>query len=329
MDRSFFKNKKALITGGAGFIGSNLCKKLVEAGALVTVIDSLREGGGGNLFSLREVREKIRFLHLDLALDFPQPELESEEFDYVFNLAGSLGHSDSMRRPKDDLSQNVVAHLQLLQWLGKRKTPPKVLFSSTRQIYGAVATLPVTESAFLNPVDINGAHKICAEYYHQIFSRHFGIPTVIIRLTNTYGENMALRGSDLGVANAFFSAAIRGDALKVFGNGSQVRDFSYVEDVVNAFMQAAISEKSVGEIFNLGGEAVSLKIFAEKLKGQFPDLKVEEVSFPLERKSIDIGDFVADDQKIRKLLGWEPQVDLDEGVMRTSAFFSEFKRHYL
>jgi len=329
MDLSFFKNLRVLITGGAGFIGSNLCLRLVEAGSRVTVVDNLREGGGGNLHSLRSVEEKIRYLPFDLSRDFPQPELEADEFDLVFNLAGSLGHADSMRRPKDDLFHNVLVHLQLLQWLGRSKNSPKVIFTSTRQIYGVAANLPVAEDAVLSPVDINGANKICAEHYHQIFGRTFGFPVVILRLTNTYGQRMALKGNDLGVANAFFSSALKGETLKIFGSGNQIRDFSFIGDVVEALLLAAFSESAIGEIFNLSGEAVSLKQFSLELGKHFPDLRAVTIPFPSERKGIDIGDFVADDTKIKSQLGWHPKVSLSEGVKITADFFTENGRYYL
>lgn len=319
--------RNVLITGGAGFIGSSLAHQLVQLGAKVTVIDSLLPGGGGNLFNLHGIRDAIEFYSMDLSREGPVHELLNDrEFSHVFNLAGLLGHWDSMLQPQLDLESNVLSHLHVLRSISGFLQKPKVIFASTRQVYGKTNERIVTETHPVKPVDLNGANKYCAEEYHRIFSSVHGIPIVIFRLTNVFGPRQALKGNDLGVAPTFIGAALRGEPIHLFAGGLQRRDFLYVDDVVGALLKAAGNENCNGEIFNLGGHGCSLREFVDAM--QVPDLQIQEVPFPNDRALIDIGSFETGYQKFHEATGWEPTVSLASGLKKTFQFYRSHGEHY-
>ncbi len=322
------KGKRALVTGGLGFIGSNLARRLVDLGCEVTVVDALIPGYGGNPFNIHGIEDRLEVVIADTRDEQRMGELVRGK-DYVFNLVGQVSHVDSMSDPYTDLEHNCRAHLSLLQACRKQNPHAKILFAATRQQYGRARSLPVDETQPLHPRDINGIHKMAGEFYHLLYGEVYGLWTTSLRLTNTYGPRQLMRHNRQGFAYWFIRQAIEGEPIAIYGDGSQLRDFTYVDDVVEAFLLAATHEEAKGQIFNLGGQQpFSLRQFADTLLAVCGKGSYQFVPFPEERKRLDIGNFYADWTKINTRLGWTPKVSLEEGLRRTVAYCRQHQQHY-
>lgn len=328
-----FAGKKVLITGGLGFIGSNLALRLVQEGADVLLVDSLIPDYGGNLFNIEPIKGKARVNIADVR-DVSGMNFLVRDQDYLFNLAGQVSHVDSMNDPYTDLEINCRAQLSILEACRHNNPNIKVVFAGTRQVYGAPEYLPVDEKHLLRPVDVNGINKMAGEWYHILYNNVYGIRALSLRLTNTYGPRLLMKHSRQGFIGWFIRQAIDNQEIQIFGDGKQLRDINYVDDVVEALLLAAVYEGANGRIFNLGNSPpVSLVEFVEVLLGACRDLGVGQggyrlTPFPLDKKRIDIGDYYADYSKIQRILGWQPYVSLREGLARTVAFYLEHRDHY-
>lgn len=323
-----FADRHILITGGAGFIGSNLAMRLVELGAHVTLVDSLIPEYGGNLWNIEPIKEKVRLNISDVRDEHAMKYLIQGQ-DFLFNLAGQTSHLDSMHNPFPDLEINARAQLSILEACRKHNPGIKIVFASTRQIYGAPEYLPVDERHPLKPVDVNGINKMAGEWYHLVYNNVYGIRSTVLRLTNTYGPRMRVKDARQTFLGVWIRSIIEGKPLLVFGDGKQVRDFNYVDDVVEALLLAGMSDDANGEIFNLGADdPISLKDTAQLLVETNGEGSFEMVPFPPDRKVIDIGDYYADYRKIRAKLGWKPTVPLGEGLRRTVSYFRPDAAHY-
>lgn len=323
-----FKGSKTLITGGLGFIGSNLARRLVELGAEVSLVDSLIPEYGGNLFNIAGIEDCVQVNISDVRDPHSMRYLVQEQ-DYLFNLAGQTSHLDSMKDPDTDLEINCRAQLSILEACRKYNPNIKVVFASTRQIYGKPDYLPVDEKHLLRPVDVNGINKMAGEWYHILYNNVYGIRAVALRLTNTYGPRMRVKDARQTFLGIWIHLLVEGKSFEVW-EGEQLRDFTYVDDAVEAFLLAAASEEANGMVFNLGGDCViSLKDLAELLVQVNGEGDYSVRSFPAERKRIDIGDYYSDDGLIRSVLGWKPKVSLQEGLAKTIAFYREHLAHYL
>jgi UDP-glucose 4-epimerase len=326
--RDFYRGRKVLVTGGLGFIGSNLCRSLADLGAQVLAVDSLLPDYGGNLFNLAGYEDKVKVNIADVRGHGMGYLVRGQ--DVLFNLAGQVSHIDSMTDPFTDLEINCRSQLWILEAVRKNNPGVRIVYAGTRQVYGKPLRLPVDESHPLNPTDVNGINKISGELYHLVYNSVYGIQACSLRLTNTYGPRQLIRHSRQGFIAWFVRKAVLGEEIQIFGDGGQKRDFDYVDDVVDAFLRAGASEDAAGQVFNLGGEtAISLLELARLLieiagKGSYA-----LAPFPPERKLIDIGDFQADASKIRRELGWQPRVPLREGLERTVAYYRQHKEHYL
>lgn len=320
--------QKVLITGGAGFIGSHLARRLVSLGAEVTLVDSLIPEYGGNLHNLRDVAERVR-LNISDVRDPHSMKYLVQGMDLVFNLAGQTSHMDSMRDPFTDLEINSRAQLSILEALRHHSPTARVVFASTRQIYGRPDYLPVDEKHPQRPVDVNGINKIAGESYHLLYHAVYGIPTCALRLTNTYGPGMRIRDARQTFVGIWIRRLLEGQSFEVWG-GEQLRDFNYVDDVVDAFIVAATNSSAWGRLFNLGSaEVVSLTTLADLLLEVNGCGHYQLCEFPADRKKIDIGDYYSDFSLIRQQLGWQPRVTLREGLKRTLDYFREHGSHYL
>lgn len=328
MNDNHFKGRKVLITGGLGFIGSNLARRLVNQGAEVLLVDSLIPEFGGNLYNIFDIKDQVRVNISDVRDEYSMRYLV-QGMDYLFNLAGQTSHMDSMQDPFTDLEINCRSQLSILEVCRKYNPNIKIVFTSTRQIYGKPDYLPVDEKHLLRPVDVNGINKMAGEWYHILYNNVYGIRTCALRLTNTYGRGMRIKDTRQTFLGIWIRLLIEGKPFEVWG-GEQLRDYTYVGDVVDALLTAAVRPEADGQIFNLGGDCViSLKDTAQLLLdasggGEF---KIRE--FPAERKRIDIGDYYSDYSLIRKELGWEPKVSLRDGFAKTVAFYRENLKHYL
>ena len=325
-----FRGKRALVAGGAGFIGSHLVKRLLSLGVEVSVIDNFDFFTGANDFNLDKLKNFIELYRSDIVdMDLMCEIVQGK--DYIFNLAGRSGHARSMSEPFADLLANTKATLSLLEACSKCNRSARVIFASTRQIYGCPHYLPVDEAHPLLPVDVNGIHKLAAEQYHNVYMKSYGINYVILRLTNTYGPCMRIKDAEQNFLGVWLRKILEGKPLEVWG-GEQLRDFTYVEDCVDAFLLAT-DDAAMGKTYNLSGPGpISLRDLAQQLanmgnrdgKGS---LSVQ--GFPEERKKIDIGSVFSDDSAIRMELGWLPKVSLTDGLAMTLSFYEENMRHYV
>jgi UDP-glucose 4-epimerase len=322
-----FKDKRILITGGLGFIGSNLADKLVNLGAEVLLVDSLNPQYGGNLFNIADIKDKVRVNISDVRDEYSLRYLVQGQ-DYLFNLAGQTSHMDSMQEPFTDLDINCKAQLSILEVCRKYNPDVKIVFASTRQIYGKPDYLPVDEKHLLRPVDVNGINKMAGEWYHILYNNVYGIPACALRLTNTYGPRMRVKDARQTFLGIWVKILLSGKPFEVW-DGGQLRDFTYVDDAVEAMLLAAASPDANGQIFNLGGEcAIGLKDLAELMVQVNGSGEYAVRSFPSDRKSIDIGDYYADFSHIQSMLGWEPKVHLREGLSRTLDYYRENLPYY-
>ncbi|RJO59852.1 NAD-dependent epimerase/dehydratase family protein [candidate division WS5 bacterium] len=323
-----FRNKAVIITGGIGFIGSNLALRLVGYGAKVLLVDSLIPEYGGNLFNIKDIENNVDVNIADVRDIYGMRYLVQGK-DYLFNLAGQTAHVDSMKDPYTDLEINCRAQLSILEACRHYNPSIKIIFASTRQMYGVPDYLPVDERHLLHPTDVNGINKMAGEWYHILYNNVYGIKSCSLRLTNTYGPRMRVKDARQTFLGIWIKQIITGEEIKVFGDGEQVRDFNYIEDVVDAFLMSAIRDEANGQLFNLGCTAyINLKDLAQmliKIKGGG---SFSTVPFPPDRKQIDIGDYYADFTKIKTALGWEPKTSLEDGIALTIDYYRKYGEHY-
>ena len=323
-----YKNKSVIITGGLGFIGSNLARVLINRGAQVTLVDSLIPKYGGNLFNIADIRDKLEVNICDVRDPYAMKHLVKGK-DYLFNLAGQTSHMDSMINPQADLEINTSAQLSILEACRIDNPEIKIVFASTRQLYGKPDYLPVDEKHPIRPVDVNGINKNAGECYHLLYNNVYGIRACVLRLTNTYGPGMRVKDAKQTFLGIWIRLLLEGKPIKVFGDGEQLRDFNYVDDCVTALLLAGESEKANGKVYNLGSkEVIGLKALAEMMTNLGYGGSYELVPFPEERKAIDIGDYYSDFSLISKDLGWSPQISLKQGLLKTIEYYSKHRSAY-
>jgi UDP-glucose 4-epimerase len=323
-----FQGKRVLITGGLGFIGSNLTRTLVELGAKVTVLDSLIPQYGGNRRNLRGLERRVAIKLADVREHSGLPRYLRGQ-DYLFNLAGQTSHMDSMIDPETDLEINCRAQLALLEACRKHNPRVRVVFASTRQIYGRPDYLPVDERHPLRPVDVNGINKLAGEEYHLLYSEVHGIRSTVLRLTNTIGPRMRVKDARQTFVGVWIRQVLEGRPIEVWG-GKQLRDFTDVDDAVEAFLLAATHPKAIGGVFNLGGVGrISLRDLAATLVEVAGQGRYVVKPFPADRKKIDIGDYYSDCRLIGKKLGWKPRTSIKHALARTVEYYRTELPHYL
>lgn len=328
MTESIYSQKKVLITGGLGFIGSNLAIRLVDLGAKVTLVDSLIPQYGGNLWNIEPIKDRVKVNISDVRDEHSMKYLVDGQ-DFLFNLAGQTSHIDSMEDPETDLEINAVAQLKILEACRHYNPNIKLVFASTRQIYGKPISIPVDESHPLRPVDVNGINKMAGEQYHLVYNQVYGIRSSILRLTNTYGPRMRVKDARQTFLGIWIRRIIEGNPITIYGDGSQLRDFNYVDDVVDALILAAATDKTNGQIYNLGAaDTLSLTDTAKLLVELHQSGQYEYIPFPENRKAIDIGDYSGNYSKIKQELGWQPRISLEEGLKRTLSFYQTNYPHY-
>jgi len=325
---SSFANKNILITGGVGFIGSALARQLVALDAKVTLVDSLIPQYGGNIFNIHDIKDKVTLNITDVRDPHAIAYLVQGQ-DFLFNLAGQTSHLDSMNDPQTDLNINASAQLSILQACRQYNPQITIVFASTRQLYGKPEYLPVDEKHPIRPVDVNGINKLAGEWYHLLYNSVYKIRSCALRLTNTYGPGMRVKDARQTFLGIWIRKLIEGQPIQVFGDGTQLRDFNYVDDVVEALLLSAIAPNAAGEVFNLGSsEYISLKDLAAMLVEIYQGGTYEIIPFPSERKAIDIGDYYSDYSKIKNTLGWSPKVEQADGLRKTVAYYVKHGKHY-
>jgi UDP-glucose 4-epimerase len=319
---------KVLITGGLGFIGSALARRLVHLNANVTLVDSLIPKYGGNLFNIHDIKDRVTVNITDVRDPYAMAYLIQGQ-DFLFNLAGQTSHLDSMQDPRADLDINASAQLSILEACRQHNTDIKIVFASTRQLYGKPDYLPVDEAHPIRPVDVNGINKLAGEWYHLLYNNVHGIRACALRLTNTYGPGMRVKDARQTFLGIWIRSLIEGKPILVYGDGTQLRDFNYVDDTVDALLKAAIAPEANGQVFNLGSkEYINLKDLAAMMVQLYPSGHYEVVPFPSELKAIDIGDYYSDYTKANQVLEWAPKIDLKEGLKRSIDYYTENYVHY-
>jgi len=325
----FYRGRRVMITGGLGFIGSNLAHRLVALGADVLLVDSLIPDYGGNLFNLHGIEDRLKVNVADVRQQSTMNYLVRDR-EIIFNLAGQVSHIDSIRDPFTDMEINCRSQLTILEACRHNNPRAKVVFAGTRQVYGKPDYLPVDERHLVRPTDVNGINKVAGEYYHLVYNNVYGVRGCSLRLTNVFGPRQLIRHNRQGFIGWFIRLAIEGRTIQIFGDGSQIRDFVFVDDASEAFLKAGASDACNGDVFNVGGdEPISHRDLAHLLIDVAGSGSVEFVEWPPEKKAIDIGSFYSDSQKFRSAVGWQPRVGLREGLERTVAYYRDHFSHYV
>lgn len=323
-----FKNKNILITGGLGFIGSNLARRLVGLNAKVTIVDAMLPGYGGNLYNIDGIEDKVRVNFSDIR-DMHSINYLIRDMNFVFHLAGQVDHILSLTNPYPDIDINIRGSAVVMEAVRMHAPGARVVYTGTRGQYGPAVNLPVSEDTPMNPMGLYELSNLTAERMMLLYNNKHGIGTTVLRLTNIYGPRAQMQHSRYGVVNWFIRVALDDGTIKVFGKGDIKRDFLYVEDAVDAILLSAIKEEAVGEVFNVGRDTPSnFHELANKIIELAGTGRWEFTPFSRERAMQEPGDFYSDITKIRKALGWEPKVGLDEGLLKTLEFYRKNRKHY-
>ncbi len=344
--KDFFTNKTVLITGGAGFLGSNIAHKLAPMGAKLLILDSFDPSYGGNEYNFKGIESKIELIRGNIT-DRPLMESLCSKADVIFHLAAQCSHVDSMTDPWFDLEYNCVGTLSVLEGAKKSAKKPVIVYAGTRAILGAPLEMPTREKTLPNPTDIYGVNKHAAELYGSVYARVYRVPFVSMRLTNSYGPRHQMKNGKYGILNWFMSEAMQGRNIRIFGTGEQLRDYIYIDDAVDAFLKAAVFAKELGlgqrkepkvqlsgesvpyAVFNIGSGAGKKFADCAKTLVEFSGGKLDFVPWPADRKAIETGDFIADGTAAKEVLGWQPKVSFEEGLKTTVDYYRNHLKHYL
>ena len=324
---NYFKNKKILITGGMGFIGSTLAHRLVKMGPDICLIDSLIPEYGGNRYNINGIEDKVTVNIADVRDKHSMDYLVKGK-DIIFNLAGTLSHIDSMKDPFTDLEINCKSQLSILESCRKNNKDVKIIFAGTRGQYGKADSLPVDEKHLMHPTDVNGINNVAGEAYHILYNNIYGIRAVSLRLTNTFGPRHQMKHHKQGIINWFIRQLIDRKTIKLYGDGEQIRDTNYVDDVVEALLMVACNENTNGEVYNIGGSPESLIDLVKIMINVYGRGDYEIIPFNEDLKKIEIGDYVANYEKIKESVGWQPRVSLEEGLRLTFEYYEKFRVNY-
>ena len=327
--RDFYRGRRVMVTGGLGFIGSNLARRLTELGADILLVDSLIDDYGGHLFNIDGIESKVRVNIADIRQRTTMNYLVRDR-EVIFNLAGQVSHIDSMRDPYTDLEINCRSQLTLLEACRNHNPAAKVVFAGTRQVYGKPDHLPVDETHLVRPTDINGINKVAGEYYHLVYNNVFGVRACSLRLTNIYGPRQLVRHNRQGFIGWFVRLVVEDKEIQIFGDGLQLRDFVYVDDAADAFLRAGATDAVNGQVFNVGGaQPISHLELVTLLIETAGTGAYRLVEWPPDKKAIDIGSFYADSTRFRGTTGWEPATTLRDGLAQTIAYYRQHLPRYL
>jgi len=322
------KGKKVLVTGGLGFVGSNLSIRLAEMGVDVLIVDNMLPRQGGNIFNIEPVKNKVRVNISDIRNATSMNHLV-KDVDYVFHLAGQVNHVDSVKNPLNDLSINVEGTLVIMEALRMNNPEAKVIFTGTRGEYGASLKLPVSESHAINPIGIYAITNFAAERIVLTYHNLHKINSVCLRITNTYGPRHQMMHDEYGVFNWFIRKAMDNDIIHIFGNGSILRDYLYIDDLIESMISIMQKDEAYGEVYNVGtGIPVSFIDLAKKITQIICKGRIDFTEFTNERKALEPGDYYADISKIKQKINWTPKVSLEDGIQKTIKYYSKYREHY-
>ena len=327
-DLSYFHDSRVLITGGAGMIGSTIARLLVEQGAEVTVVDAMLPTYGGNRFNFQDIMDKIVFVKGDIR-NLERMKVWVDGADFIFSLAAQGSYVDSNLDPLYDLDINCRGHLNLLVALSQINRQAKVVFTSSRFVYGSIDYNPVDEGHPFNCLSIYGIHKLAGEKYYRFYHDAHGLDTVSLRITNPYGPRQQMHHSKYGIVNWFIRLALEGQPLTIFGEGTQQRDYIFVQDLAEGILNVALTPETAGQVYNLGSGVGTPFIDMARLVAQsIPGTEIKHLPWPQDRYFVETGDFIADITKLQEATGWAPQTGLQEGIEATVAFYREHGKHY-
>ncbi len=317
------RGRCVLLLGGLGFIGLNLVPELLRAGARVEIVNRSLDPLALRWLDRQAGGREVGIHQADIRnVDGLQPWLDAA--DLVVNLAGESGAVKSVREALADSQATVGGHLAVLEALRGRGRLSRVVFISSRLVYGVTGPAPAGEDHPTRPTSLYGLHKLTVEHYHRIYWEHHGIPYTILRLTNPYGPFQLPRRREYGVVNRFVLNALRGDTITLFGGGRQLRDYLHVADAVAAVLRALVDERAAGETLNVGaGTSVSLREMAERIVEACGSGRVESAPWPGGYERVETGDFLCDTRRAERLLGWRPGMDLEKGLRSTVAIYRE------
>jgi UDP-glucose 4-epimerase len=323
-----FKGKKVIVTGGLGFVGSNLSIRLAELGADVLIIDNMLPREGGNMFNIEPVKDKVRVNVSDIRNATSMNHLV-KGVDYVFHIAGQVNHVDSVKNPLNDLSINVEGTLIIMEALRMNNPDAKVIFTGTRGEYGSSLKLPVAESHAINPIGIYAITNFAAERIVLTYHNLHNVKSVCLRITNTYGPRHQMAHDEYGVFNWFIRRAMDNELIHLFGDGRILRDYLYIDDLTESLIATALSDKVYGEVYNIGsGVPVSFIELAGKIIEAAGSGKMDHTEFTTERKALEPGDYYADISKIKNAIGWQPKTSLEDGIKKTLEYYRKNKKNY-
>lgn len=323
-----YSGRSVLITGGLGFVGSNLAIRLAEEGANVTLVDSMLPLYGGNLFNVEPVRDRVTINFSDIR-DRNSMNYLVRGQDFVFHLAGQVSHVDSITDPFNDVEINVNGTLTVLEACRRFNPQARVIFTGTRGQYGPSVKLPVDESAPMNPMGMYAITNLTAEKIVLMYHDVHRVPGACLRITNTYGPRHQMRHNRYGVLNWFVRLAMDDETIPAMGDGRILRDFVYIDDLVDALLQTGASDAAYGQVFNVGsGGPISFIDLIRRIIDVTGSGKFEFAPFTSERKALEPGDYWADITKIRTVIGWNPRTSLEEGLRRTVDYYRKHRDHY-
>ncbi|MBI2065655.1 MAG: SDR family NAD(P)-dependent oxidoreductase [Candidatus Zambryskibacteria bacterium] len=327
INKSIFACKKVLITGGAGFIGSSLAHALIELGAKVTIIDAMLPLYGGNMFNLEEIKEKIKFIKGDIRDKELVNDLVRDK-DFIFDLAAQVSYIDSKDLPFLDLDINCLGRLTVLEAVKDTAPAARLIFPSSRMVYGKIHSTPVKEDHPTAPLSIYGIHKLTGEKYYRYYHDTFGLDTLVVRLPNPYGTRQQMKHSKYSIVGWFLRQALDGGTINIFGEGLQEMDYIYIDDVVDGLLRVA--EKGLpGEVYNLGAnERVSLVGMVDKILAETGTGKKEHIPWPENFEKNKTGGYIADTSKIERDTGWKARVSLKEGIKRMVKYYKKNRENY-
>ncbi len=321
-------NSEILITGGAGFIGSSLADELVKQGATVTILDAMIAPYGGNMFNIKQIKNKVNFIKGDVR-NHKAVEKAVKGKDFVFHLAGQTGRNISMENPILDTEINIIGTLNVIDGIRRQMKKPKLIFAGSRGACGMPTYLPVNEKHPDNPRDVYGINKMSAEKMCLLLGKENDFEVVSLRLNNVYGPRCQIKSNHYGTINLFVSYALQGKVMPIYGDGLQTRDYVYVTDVVNAFI-SSMNPKANNNMYYVGtGVPTSLLEIVGIIQEKIPDAKFKKVPFPKELKSVDFPEFYSDSSFIEKQLGWKPKINIEKGIEETIVFYKENLKYYL
>lgn len=326
---NYYKNKNILITGGLGFIGSTIAHRMIEYGANVTIIDNLNPLYGGNIFNIKDIEDKIEVI-VDDILSSNKLIDQIKTADIIFHLAAQVSYIDSLNIPEKDLDLNARSTLNILELSRKYNPKIRIVFSSSRMVYGKIEKPLVSEDCSTNPLSLYGIHKLTSEKYLLMYYKDFGIPTTILRITNPYGPRQQIKHSKYSLVGWFIRQAMEGKVIKIYGNGQQLRDYIYIDDIVNAMIRSVVSSKSIGEVINIGsGTSTKFRDMVQSVVKIVGNGSIEYIPWPDDYEKVETGDICVDISKLKNITNWQPEYSLEKGILKTFDYYKTNMKYYI